>query len=224
MSYPRKINQYDICYDQGHPITFMEYDNIINPQKRILLTSDLHTKGYEVFQLLHEQGLLKDTIVICAGDMSGDGQKGTNLDSCPLYKYILSTDISHLYFIQGNHDLYSDEQEKLMNHDGSLCCLHNKHIITPIGHIGGLNGIIGKDDKTHHKYLESNYSKMLNQLLEHKLDILVTHQPPLSYKHSAPKLHIFGHHHLKNPWYLSNEIVPHLNCNVDARIIFMENK
>jgi predicted phosphodiesterase len=213
----KKLNQFDLCYDQGHPITFMEYENIIEPKQRIILTSDLHTKGLEVFKLLNDQGYLKDTVVLCAGDMCGDGTKGTNMDAMPLYKFILSTNVSYLYFVQGNHDLFSNEQETLKNKDGSYCCLHNKSVESPVGLIGGINGIIGKDDAIHHKYAENKYIKMLDKLNDQKLDIIMTHDVPR--KSNPAKLHVYGHHHQKYVWFYVNK---QLTCNVDARIIFMD--
>lgn len=215
----KKINQYDLCYEFGHAIVFIEYENIIQSKHRIIITSDLHTKSYEVFNLLNDQNLLDDAILICAGDMSGNGIKGNSSDSLPLYKFLLSTKLSHLYFIQGNHDLYSPEQLELRNKDGTRCCLHNQYTESPIGRIGGLNGIIGKDDIKHHKYIESNYVKMMHKLLENQLDIFITHQPPLSIQSNKPSFHIYGHHHQSNIW--SSQGLS-LNCNVDARVIFME--
>ena len=37
----KKISESNLCYDQGHPINLIEYENIIDPNNRIILTSDL---------------------------------------------------------------------------------------------------------------------------------------------------------------------------------------
>ena len=210
---------YPICYSFGHPINVQHINinigNIFNcndmtNKQRVIITSDLHAKAPECFDILNDYDLLTDSIVICAGDMSGCGKKGDDADSVPLYKSILNK-ADKLYFVQGNHDLYNPEEETLKNTDDTFCLLNENNIVnTFMGNICGYSGIIATHhNKNVHKYDSDEYNNAIKNILKNDVDILVTHDTPrhinCNYEHVG--CHIFGHCHLRNAFYRKGETI-----------------
>lgn len=208
---------YALDFAHGQPIMFHEEKNFLFPGEKFLLSSDLHSKAMSIFRTLDVEGLLKDANVILAGDMSGEAlaKKGSDGDALPLYRFILSR-AKRLYFVQGNHDIFSPEQEELKNKDGTFCCLHDKVVLTPFGKIGGINGIVGKPNRGKHVYSKKEYNSYLQKLRQAKVDILVTHEPITD---KIARVHLYGHHH--EPLVLDSGFVNQHRINLDARVIVL---
>lgn len=103
-----------------------------------------------------------------------------------------------------------------MNNNGSPCCVHGRTVHTPIGTIGGINGIVAPEhgvNHKRHKYRTEEYYRMYDRYMKNPPDIFLTHQPPE--KPFAP-IHMFGHNHWTD--YYRNE-GPSLLLNMDSRVI-----
>ena len=94
------------------------------------------------------------------------------------------------------------------------------------GKIGGVNGIPARKEPNDsmHIYEEGIYIDRIDQVLQMKPDILLTHQPEVDghiYK-PAPPLHFCGHWHQKDDAYMSNvDGTYRINC--DSRILYIQN-
>lgn len=205
-----------LLYSHGHPIYLFHED--VFGQKNIIITSDLHDKSKNIFTKLNQLNMLTPTtLLIMCGDMAGDGTKGSDGDPYPVYKK-LSEIVGELYFVQGNHDIYNNKSFELCNKNGNPCCVDNICVDTIIGRIGGVNGIIGKNNLSRHKYREEEYFSKISNILSQQPDILLTHEAPeiientmtKHIKHNGNhklfemvngkiKYHIYGHcHHWRN--------------------------
>lgn len=189
--------------------------------KRVVAMSDIHGATTESITKLIKRKLIDDeTIVLCTGDMAGTGRVGSNDD--PFDDYVtLKNACRALYLVQGNHDVFNAGVMTLMNRDGSPCCVHRQVIQTPLGRLGGINGIMVDDDKANkqlHKFTSSDYTKWLNQVLQQKPDILLTHTP-VKTPRSVP-LHLFGHDHFEN--YIDIVGPNCLKLNMDCRIFVFQ--
>jgi Icc-related predicted phosphoesterase len=209
-----------------------------------IVTSDLHSHTQSVFNKLDEYVQLDRFTVICAGDMAGAQIFGSDGDPTNYYEYMLSK-CGELYFVQGNHDLPSNDglhREKQLHNKyatfgtDNQCSLDGHVFKSSIGKIGGIDGIIS--DKNHdYKMGEDDYLHKLGKVLGKKPHILVTHDTPMLpiktdkaenyvgnekiYKlvsKSSHKIHIYGHcHHPK--YYNFIEGINYI-C-ADARVIIM---
>ncbi len=200
----------------------------------VILTSDLHTYSYKVFERLADEIDLSKYIVITCGDMAGDGILGHDADPTDTYEFIRQR-AKALYVIQGNHDLPSIDDNlmhNLCNHDGIHCFLPDGQILnTTLGKIGGVHGTIS--NKNHpYKKPKNIYLKILENLLKNNLDILITHDTPSFHngqekvigqddiynlvKKYKPKIHIYGHCHHHNFIEYNSGVY---FINVDARVL-----
>lgn len=189
--------------------------------RRIVAMSDIHGATTEVVHsLIHKRKIIdKDTIVICTGDMGGaDGKMGGLLD--PTKDYCAIKDACRaFYFVQGNHDLdVSAVHNTWTNEDGTPCYLHRKVVDTAIGRIGGVSGIIVAKGKVAieraHIYTEEDYDAMLQEVLQQKPEILLTHTPLES--NLGVSRHLFGHAHFEE--YIGLGEDGSLSLNMDRRI------
>lgn len=183
----------------------------------VVTMSDLHSVSFDLIKKMVKSKYIKpNSIVIMTGDMAGTGKLGPAGDADPyqLYQYMLENCAS-LYFVQGNHDIKNSEVYNLKNPDGTPCCVSDVVIDTPIGRIGGLDGIISKQSiPDRHKYLESEYLKRYKRVKDMKPEIMLTHQPPAEQLIFAP-VHLFGHAHTDN----YNKVLNGCTClNMDSRV------
>lgn len=188
---------FPLAYSHGHPIMFYEMDNFLDPTCQFILLSDMHDMALTIAEILHKMGHLKDSIVIAAGDMAGTGKLGSDGDPIAVYSYFVEH-AKAFYFVQGNHDYFSDACESLRNSDGSLCSLDQKTADVGGLRIGGVHGIIGKDKPGVHKRPANIYHCYLKNVLKRGIDVLVTHETPTTIDGKLLKglpLHLFGHHH-----------------------------
>jgi len=170
------------AFAHGCSILFHQVDNLLDPSCQFILLSDMHAVALEIAQKLESMDLLKDSIVIAAGDMAGTGKIGSDGDPYEAYKYFLDHSKA-FYFVQGNHDYYSDEVEGLRNKDDTFCSL-DRYVVT-LGEaglrVGRVHGIIGKDKPELHKFPRGVYQTYLRQVLGKGLDVLVTHETPSTF-------------------------------------------
>lgn len=186
---------------------------------KLIVMSDIHSATPEVVgDMIANDIINKDTIVLSMGDMSGNFELGGNGD--PINEYRAIRDAARaFYFVQGNHDEQNSSAEALKNDDGTRCCVDRRVQDTPIGKIGGVNGIISRGQKPPrpqlHIYHQDTYLQRLKNVLASKPDILMTHQPVrLSSELYQPKLRLCGHCHASDDRFLKNDFI---NC--DNRIL-----
>lgn len=195
---------------------------------KVILMSDLHNDTQLILDNLIYLHDISEYYVICIGDMAGDGTFGGDGDPTEYYEFILKH-AKGLYYVQGNHDL--PNKKILTNKDKSKCMIQNGKIsYTPLGKIGGVNGIIS--NRSHpYKLPENEYLQFLNKYHGKNIDILLTHDTPkVSYIGQelilnsslfiAPKVHIFGHCHYNDETMIKN-INGTTFINVDARVIII---
>jgi predicted MPP superfamily phosphohydrolase len=171
---------------------------------KLIIMSDIHSiTSFVIDDMIKKKRINKETIVITTGDMAGDGSTGGNGDPYDDYIKILDASLA-FYFVQGNHDYKNKKCKKLINKDGSKCCVEGFLQDTMIGTITGINGIEVKDEdvnKKLHKYSSDEYQKKLEYVLSLKPDILLTHQPINKKRLNEiylPKIHLCGHYHMKD--------------------------
>ena len=203
----------------------------------IILTSDLHSHSFELFERLRDTNIdFTQYIIIMVGDMAGDYIRGSDGNPTKFYDYLLEEfKVKDIIVVQGNHDLppkdskLSDKvkikiQNKILQ-DGNII------EIKDIGKIGGVNGTIS--NKVHpYKMKKSKYLNYMKKFVGKQLDVLLTHDTPkfgncignqeiydmvLKIK---PKLYIYGHCHHKNIHTIHNDI--HF-LNVDGRVLIINN-
>lgn len=176
---------------------------IVKSQKfndKFIIFGDLHKMSDIIVEYLDENNYFTDRIVICTGGLGSGSTKYSNGDPIEIYKKILDK-CRELYFVQGDHDVHNQEIDLLINKNGNPCCLDKKIVCTTLGTIGGINGVIKKNNNPNlYKFTESEYIKSCNALLEDKPDIFVTHEIPKTYMF-YPKLHIYSHLHHKLHYY-----------------------
>jgi predicted MPP superfamily phosphohydrolase len=201
-----------------------EYSKYINNNlfqlngHRLIIMSDMHTATSDVFDDMIKKKIIdKNTIVITTGDMSGNGKMGG--DSDPYDDYVkIQQNAKCFYFVQGNHDILNKKCEELVNDDGSHCMVDGRLVNSPLGTIGGINGIETNDSKVDHnkhKYSTKTYQKKLEFALNSRPDILLTHQPINKNRLTIlPKYHLCGH----------QPIEPCFVINSDYTMINLDNK
>lgn len=204
--YLEKHSEIAICEDPGkggkpRP-TYFHYCELKKTFKktsklhRIITMSDLHSVATKMIGRMINSGLIDSkTLVIATGDMSGTGTYGSNGNPLPDFEKIRDSAYA-LYFVHGNHDYHRDEAYEMINKDKTPCCVDQIVTKTIIGKIGGVNGIIAKRGKKKgyaplHIYKKEEYMKRLDEILDFKPDILLTHQP-IDVGDKA-KIHMFGH-------------------------------
>lgn len=200
----------------------------------VIMISDAHSHTQAVINYLMIHYDLSKYIIITVGDMAGELIYGSDGVPTEFYKQFLEH--SHrFYFVQGNHDLPDENKEcnKLKNKDGSLCMVHGKVFNTPIGRIGGINGIVSSRKKAHpYKIHEEKYLGYLDIYGKHRLDVLLIHDTPQHsdkvigkpeiwdrVKKIKPRVCIYGHCHHQKPYYFVDGI--HL-FNADSRVLIFE--
>lgn len=185
---------------------------------KVIAMSDIHSVTSQVVDSLIKKGNIdSSTIVICTGDMAGNGRSGPSGDCNPYDDYVKILKAARaFYFVQGNHDIYDERALKLMNSDGTPCCVHGRAIKTPIGVISGLNGITNEVEiKERHKYTNDKYKNWVKQIRKMgPIDIFLTHQP-FQDNPIAP-LHLFGHAHAKKFYTYNGQS---LMLNLDSRLV-----
>eukprot|EP00730_Choanoeca_flexa_P006865 TRINITY_DN12238_c2_g1_i2.p2 TRINITY_DN12238_c2_g1~~TRINITY_DN12238_c2_g1_i2.p2 ORF type:complete len:232 (+),score=38.84 TRINITY_DN12238_c2_g1_i2:1989-2684(+) len=165
--------------------------------KRVVAMSDLHSLTPEIVQwLVSKKRVTSQTVVITTGDMAGAGKLGQDGDPIEAYKLLRDAAMA-FYFVQGNHDDYNAAAFDLVNDDGTPCCVHNMVVETPLGRLGGANGIVvadshGNGDK--HKYSQKEYDTVYNHVAMQHPDIMLTHQP-IAAVDACATIHLFGHAH-----------------------------
>lgn len=199
------------------------FRDISEPSCSVVAMSDIHSLSVEyVKALVKAKHINSNTVVIMTGDMAGTGGTGAagDADPYPTYCYVLQHCLA-LYLVQGNHDIYNSEVKQLKNADGTPCCVDDIVVTTPIGTIGGVNGIVNvTEDHARHKYLEYEYMKKYERVRSQNPDIMLTHQPPRDDMIFA-KLHLYGHAHAKKHY--SEKGSSNSTCvNMDSRILIMK--
>jgi predicted MPP superfamily phosphohydrolase len=201
-----------------------EYSQYINNNlfqlngHRLIIMSDMHTATGDVIDdLIKKKTINKNTIVITTGDMSGNGKMGG--DSDPYDDYVkIQQSAGYFYFVQGNHDILNEKCKDIINDDGSFCMVDGRVVNSPLGTIGGINGIETDDSKVDHnihKYSRKTYQKKLEFALNTRPDILLTHQPiQKSRIKILPKYHLCGH----------QPIEPYFVIDDDYTMINLDNK
>lgn len=156
----------------------------------VVAMSDMHGACPNVVTKLIKRGL-SDTVVICTGDMAGNGSKGGNSDPYP--QYVRLRDAARaLYLVQGNHDAYSKETLALRNDDGTPCCVDGRVVATPIGLVGGVSGIVSDHpNPALHKLPANEFDVRLAAVVAKCPDVLLTHTPLEEYY--AVPIHLYGH-------------------------------
>lgn len=151
--------------------------------------------------------------------MSGESKKiGGNGDPYNSYKKILENS-NKFYFVQGNHDIYDDKFNSLKNNDLTPCAVDSIVVDTPIGRIGGINGIEVDDnniDNNYHKYSSEEYNEKLLNILELNPDIILSHQPISNIDFSEHKVKYYISGHCK--------IDPFIQIKDDLALINVDNK
>lgn len=135
----------------------------------VMLTSDLHTYGLNVFQILQEHIHLDKFIVLSVGDMAGNGELGADADPTILYTFLKENCKMH-YYVQGNHDFESLSTIENNISDGSI-------VESSLGIIGGINGIISKKEKLY-RVMEKDYFSYLSNMKNKNIKYLLTHEAP----------------------------------------------
>lgn len=196
-------------------------DNVPEEITGVIAMSDIHSvTGMTIDSLIKKKTINKGTIVISTGDMAGTGKSGKDGDANPYDDYLKIIPAAHsFYLVQGNHDIYDERIAELTNSDGSPCCVHGHTIQTPIGTIGGINGIVNPDnavDHTRHKYSAKEYVREYRAYIDNPPDIFLTHQPPDQHFKPFASIHMFGHCHWKDYHREENGC---LLLNMDSRVI-----
>ena len=204
-----------------------------------LLTSDLHSHSFELFERLRKTNLdLTKYNVIVVGDMAGNYIRGADGNPSEFYNYLLQIiGVKNLFIIQGNHDL-PPRESKLNPTDRmsvTKCILRNGEIMkTCLGKIGGVNGIIS--NKPHpYKMPQKQYLGFMKKLIGHQVDILLTHDTPRFFHNNRefigkdeiyemarlikPKVYIYGHCHHPQLHTVHEKI--HF-LNVDGRVVLIK--
>jgi predicted phosphodiesterase len=196
------------------------FSNVSEAIDTVVAMSDIHTANSAVVdKLIKTRCVNKRTIVICTGDMAGNGKMGGNAD--PIKDYVRLRDAAAaLYLVQGNHDVHNSDVLKLVNSDGTWCCVDQRAVDTPIGRIAGVNGIIlppeeKENQPEKHKYVHADYMRRLQCSLDLKPDILLTHTPLSDVDHEV-RLHLFGHDHYDE--YIDLRPNGQLRLNMDSRV------
>lgn len=224
------MTSYPLAFSHGYPIMFHEMDNennFLDPTQQFILLSDMHDLAPKIASILKKKDLLKDSIVIAAGDMAGTGKLGSDGDPIGVYS-VLRDEAQALYFVQGNHDYFNPEAERLTNKDGSFCSLDRCVVELGSGLVlGGVHGIIGKDKPEVHKFLPGTYRSYLKQVLKRGPDVLVTHDTPKTIDHrilygkTKPKIHLFGHSHYDEMIFEQEGV---LSVNLDGRVLLLHKQ
>lgn len=227
--YSETLNKGKRAYKTYH---YLENDgtfNIVPPVRRIVCMSDIHSATPAVVSDMIKKRIINgETVVLCTGDMAGDGTMGGDGDPIGAYRSILEHAFA-LYFVQGNHDTENPAVYELRNRDGTPCCVHGLCIDTIIGKVAGVNGIIGNPSKQH-RTTKDAYTAALRRVLSGGPDILLTHQPPRlepeastvdtkyeGYPPQAVPLHICGHYAYEPNYRVQTAHGIILNC--DNRIL-----
>lgn len=203
--------------------------------KRVVAMSDLHGATTVAVNRLIRRGIIDDeTIVLCTGDMTGNGRMGADGD--PYDDYVRLRDAARaLYLVQGNHDRESQAVLTMCNSDGRPCCVHRRAVSTPLGRITGVSGIMagdgsqgtgGQADPTLHKYPADIYMRWVRQAAALRPDVLLTHMPLSATAQqeairSVP-IHLFGHAHVDEGYASVPEWGQGLRLNMDSRIFVFE--
>ena len=77
-----------------------------------LIMSDLHSHSFQIANSLNDCLNLDKFVVLCAGDMTGEGIFGSDGNPFDTYK-LFAEQAKEFYFVQGNHDLPSNEDKQL---------------------------------------------------------------------------------------------------------------
>jgi predicted MPP superfamily phosphohydrolase len=189
-----------------------------NGVKRVIAMSDIHSMTADVVDwLISTRRITPQTVVITTGDMAGNGRLGEDGD--PLQQYIRLRDAAlALYFVQGNHDDFNPQALALRNSDGTPCCVDGDVIQTPLGAIGGVNGITVLDEHVEpakHKLSAVDYNAQYRRVLSMGPTIMLTHQPVEREDMAANCIHLFGHAHHDN--YADYDETT-LSLNMDGRV------
>lgn len=146
---------------------------------KIIAMSDIHSATDYVVSDMVKKGIIdKYVVVLSCGDMAGNSTKlGTNVDPYQSYLSIRNA-AKAFYFVQGNHDIYSDQSQQLCNDDGTRCCVDQLVQNTVIGKIGGVSGIEAKKEPEPNRHIYDSlvYTRRFNKMIRCSPDILMTHQ------------------------------------------------
>jgi Icc-related predicted phosphoesterase len=203
----------------------------------VLITSDLHEYTLQVFKDFHSNYTLDNYHVICAGDMSGKGKRGSDDNPITAYEFI-SENAKSFYFVQGNHDLPDPDGKelKLKNKDDTYCMLRDAtKVKTTIGSMIGVNGTVSTKEHPYKKTPEQFFS-LIKKSLQVPTGFFITHESPAIPKpdgksfHNGkqelyklvdqykPKIHIYGHCYHTEPYRIINGVT-YINC--DSRLIIL---
>jgi Icc-related predicted phosphoesterase len=173
--YPPTVNRKGKSRDKWDTkdIIVVETDLVDHPT---IFTSDLHTYPAIVFRQLNDYLHLDKFVVIAVGDMAGDAVFGSNGDPTESYKY-MGEKAMEFYFVQGNHDLPSPNDEHL-----PWMVQDSIPVETSIGIVAGVNGTISNKLNHPYKMMEEKYMKLIDKCLNPKrkkmTKILLTHDTP----------------------------------------------
>ena len=201
----------------------------------IIITSDLHSHSFELFERLRETNIdLTKYIIIMVGDMAGNYIRGSDGNPSEFYNYLIEEiKVKEIIIIQGNHDLppedskLSDIKKNIIKNkilkDGSI----TNH--KDLGKIGGVNGTIS--NKVHpYKMTQQKYLGYLHKYIGKRIDILLTHDTPKfenfvgkeeiydTVLKIKPLIYIYGHCHHKKMYLIHKNI--HF-LNVDGRVLII---
>ncbi len=211
MEFVRSENIYHTLYRKGKKTTNKIEIIWVNSSlfnEKVILMSDLHSEALRTVQQLQNLVKLKDYIVLSVGDMAGTSIAGVDADPTQVYEF-LAKEARAFYFVQGNHDIPdpNGRESQLTNADNSKCWISNGQIVnTPIGKIGGINGIIS-NKKHPYKLPENVFYGIVKSTLKQLPDIFLSHETPQIpgnigqyaffkiIEHYTPLIHIFGHCH-----------------------------
>lgn len=197
----------------------------------VLVASDLHKDGLEVFSRLARQpDALRWQVILC-GDMAGTSTQGEDGPIGPLYDCI-QANFGGLHAVLGNHDRATPEDRARRNPDGSPCLLDGAPRLVGGRRLCGVSFIAGRAQK---------YGRISPAAFDHALaaalgtqareSVLVTHDTPrvegftpfigrdeLRARLAAqpPRAHLFGHCHLRP---ITVQRGPTLFVAADARVL-----
>ncbi|WP_372366689.1 metallophosphoesterase [Candidatus Uabimicrobium sp. HlEnr_7] len=180
-------NMYDIDIQtpldrQGKPLDYQATIKIIegkiDTQCPMIITSDLHSNTKLVLDYLEKKlEKTKEWTFISAGDMAGNGKKGSNGDATPNLQWAQGL-FRRIYFVQGNHDLESSITKSMKNSDGTYCHISRRiQEIEELGYIAGIDGIMSTKKKLH-RISPKEYFREIKRLTKEKLEWLITHEVP----------------------------------------------